>query len=55
MFLAVSRSVSPLTEDETFEATLITSAPSLCAAISKAVRVLVLGSKNKLTTVFPRR
>lgn len=55
MLRAVSLSVSPLTDDEMFDATLMTSAPSLCAAISKAVRVRVLGSKKRFTTTRPFR
>ena len=55
MFLAVSLRVSPFTEDDMLDEKLITSAPSLCAAISNAVRVLVLGSKKRFTTVFPFR
>ena len=55
MFFAVSLRVSPFTEDDMLDEKLITSAPSLWAAISNAVRVLVLGSKNRFTTVFPHR
>src|SRR5579863_1462721 len=52
---AVSRSVSPLQTLLPEEEMLITSAESRLAATSKEVRVRVLGSKKRLTTVFPRR
>ncbi len=51
---AVSASVSPLTTLEVAIATLSVSALSRFSAISNEVRVRVLGSKNRLTTVLPR-
>src|ERR1041385_5446986 len=52
---AVSSKVSPLTTLLDDGEKLITSALSRFAASSNDVRVLVLGSKNRLTTVRPRR
>ena len=54
MFRAVSTSVSPLTTLEDDPETLMTSAESHLPAISNEVRVRVEGSRNRLTTVFPR-
>ena len=51
---AVSASVSPLTTLEVPMATLSVSALRRFSAISNDVRVRVLGSKNRLTTVLPR-
>src|SRR5689334_1987234 len=51
---AVSSNVSPLTTLLDDGEKLITSALSRFAASSNEVRVLVLGSKNRLTTVRPR-
>ena len=51
---AVSTSVSPLTTLEVPMATFNVSALSRFSAISNDVRVRVLGSKNRLTTVRPR-
>src|SRR6185503_5236699 len=51
---AVSSKVSPLTTLLDDGEKLITSALSRLAANSNEVRVLVLGSKNRLTTVRPR-
>src|SRR6185295_6395890 len=51
---AVSSKVSPLTTLLDDGEKLITSALSRFAASSNEVRVLVLGSKNRLTTVRPR-
>ena len=48
-------SVSPLTTLLVDGEKLMTSALNRLAANSKEVRVRVLGSKNKLTTVLPRR
>src|SRR5687768_477308 len=53
-FIAVSTSVSPLTTLDVPMATLSVSALSRFSAISNDVRVRVLGSKNRLTTVRPR-
>lgn len=50
----VSSIDSPLLVDIREALRLITSADSRLAAISKVVRVRVLGSKNRLTTVLPR-
>ncbi len=50
----VSSKVSPLVVLDTRVSTLITSADRRLAAISKVVRVRVLGSKKRLTTVLPR-
>src|SRR5438093_6859012 len=55
MLRAVSSKVSPFTTLLEDGEKLITSALSRLAASSKDVRVLVLGSKNRFTTVFPRR
>src|SRR6185437_5729434 len=55
IFRAVSRSVSPFTTLLEEGEKLITSALRRLAASSKDVRVLVLGSKKRFTTVFPRR
>ena len=54
MFSAVSTSVSPLTTLEVPIATLRVSALRRFSAISNDVRVRVLGSKNRFTTVRPR-
>ena len=51
---AVSTSVSPLVTLEVATAMLRVSALSRFSAISNDVRVRVLGSKNRLTTVRPR-
>src|SRR5262249_49615957 len=51
---AVSLSVSPLVRLELVAVILITSALSRNAASSKEVRVRVLGSTKKLTSVLPR-
>src|SRR5690606_227475 len=51
---AVSISVSPLTTLDVAIATLSVSALSRFSATSNDVRVRVLGSKNRLTTVRPR-
>ena len=51
---AVSIRFSPLTVLLEDPEILITSALNLLPAISNEVRVLVLGSKNKLMMVFPR-
>src|SRR5215475_2767418 len=51
---AVSLSVSPLVRLELVAERLITSALNRRAASSKEVRVRVLGSTKKLTSVFPR-
>ena len=53
-FSAVSTSVSPLTTLDVGAAMLSVSALSRFSAISNDVRVRVLGSKNRLTTVLPR-
>src|SRR5262245_16285708 len=53
-FIAVSTSVSPLTTLDEAIATLSVSALRRFSAISNEVRVRVLGSKNRLTTVWPR-
>src|SRR5918993_4741778 len=55
MFSAVSTRVSPFTTLDVPMATFRVSALSRFSAISKDVRVRVLGSKNRLTTVRPRR
>ena len=55
MFRAVSASVSPLTTLDVEVVMLSVSALNLFSAISKDVRVRVLGSQNRLTTVLPRR
>jgi hypothetical protein len=52
---AVSLSVSPFKIELLDELILTTSADNLLAASSKEVLVLVDGSKNKLTIVFPLR
>src|SRR5215470_10978247 len=54
MLRAVSMSVSPLATLEDDPETLMTSAESHLPAISNEVRVRVEGSRNRLTTVFPR-
>src|SRR5579885_3359476 len=54
MLRAVSKSVSPLTTLLEEGEQLITSVLSRWAASSKEVRVRVLGSKKRLTTVLPR-
>src|SRR5438067_8477177 len=51
---AVSLSVSPLVRLEVVAEILITSALRRNAASSKEVRVRVLGSTKKFTSVFPR-
>src|SRR5262250_2139894 len=51
---AVSSNVSPLTTLLDDGEKLITSALNRFAASSNEVRVLVLGSKNRFTTVRPR-
>ena len=51
---AVSTSVSPLTTLDVATAMFSVSALSRFSAISNEVRVRVLGSKNRLTTVLPR-
>ena len=51
---AVSASVSPLTTLDVPMAMLSVSALRRFSAISNDVRVRVLGSKNRLTTVLPR-
>ena len=55
MFIAVSASVSPLSTLEVAIAMLSVSALSRFSAISNDVRVRVLGSKKRFTTVRPRR
>ena len=55
MFLAVSSKVSPFTMLLVDGEKFMTSALNRFAASSKEVRVRVLGSKNRLTTVFPRK
>ena len=55
MFCAVSRSVSPFVVLLLAASTEITSALRRLAAMSKAMRVRVLGSRNRLTMVLPRR
>src|SRR5215470_11819173 len=52
---AVSLSVSPLVRLEVVAEILITSALNRSAANSNDVRVRVLGSTKKFTSVFPRR
>src|SRR5439155_10021990 len=52
--LAVSFRVSPLLKLEVAAEILITSALNRTAASSKEVRVRVLGSTKKFTSVFPR-
>src|SRR5207237_6984364 len=52
--LAVSFKVSPLLKLEVAVEILITSALNRTAASSKEVRVRVLGSTKKFTSVFPR-
>ena len=54
MFIAVSASVSPLSTLDVATAMFSVSALSRFSAISNEVRVRVLGSKNRLTTVLPR-
>ena len=54
MLRAISSRVSPFTTLLEEGEKLITSALSRLAASSKDVRVRVLGSKNRLTTVLPR-
>ena len=54
MVWAVSRNDSPLVVDEDFASSEITSAERRLAAISKAMRVRVLGSRKRLTIVLPR-
>src|SRR5882724_1479222 len=51
----VSRSVSPLVEEDTAMFRLMTSAERRLAAISNVVRVRVEGSKNRLKTDLPRK
>src|SRR5881275_2163199 len=53
-FRAVSLSVSPLVRLEVVTEILITSALRRCAASSNEVRVRVLGSTKKFTSVLPR-
>ena len=55
MLRAVSTSVSPFTTLEVATAMLRVSALSRFSATSNDVRVRVLGSKNRFTTVRPRR
>src|SRR4051812_23659929 len=55
IFCAVSRKVSPLVVLEEAASNEIVSALRSLAAISKEMRVRVLGSRKRLTTVFPRR
>ena len=55
MFMAVSLSVSPLVRLLDVPEIDITSAHRLLAAISKAILVLVLGSRKRLTILFPFR
>ena len=55
MFLAVSARVSPFVVLLVEAVMLKVSALILLAAISKDRRVLVLGSKKRVTTVLPRR
>ncbi len=50
----VSLRLSPLDSDEPFAEKLMTSAESRLAAASNEMRVRVLSSKNRLTTVRPR-
>ena len=50
----VERAISPLVTLEVATAMLSVSALSRFSAISNDVRVRVLGSKNRLTTVLPR-
>ena len=54
MFSAVSTSVSPLSTLDVATAMFKVSALRRFSAISNDVRVRVLGSKNRLTMVFPR-
>src|SRR5438874_8833710 len=53
--LSVSTSDSPFETLEPEAVMEMTSAPRRLAAISKLVRVLVEASKNRLTTVRPRK
>jgi hypothetical protein len=53
--LAVSFSVSPLVRLEEVAEMLMTSALKRIAAISNEVRVRVLGSTKKFTSVLPRK
>jgi hypothetical protein len=53
MFIAVSLKVSPLVRLLDWPVMEITSADKLLAAISKAILVLVLGSRNRFTIRFP--
>ena len=53
-FRAVSLSVSPFFSELASAEKLITSALRRRAANSKLMRVRVLGSTNRLTTVLPR-
>src|SRR4051812_38628995 len=55
MFWAVSRSVSPLVVLEDAASNEIVSALRSFAAISNEMRVRVLGSRKRFTTVLPRR
>ena len=55
IFRAVSSSVSPFTTLLEEGEKLMTSALSRLAASSNDVRVLVLGSKKRFTTVLPRK
>ena len=50
---AVSLKVSPFLSEEPSIFIFMISAPSLLAAISKDIRVLVEGSKNKFIIVLP--
>src|SRR5208283_2556403 len=52
---AVSSKVSPLLVEDTLEAILSVSAERRLAASSKEMRVRVEGSKNRVTTVLPRK
>ncbi len=54
MFWAVSRRVSPLVVLLVAASNEITSALSRLAAMSNAMRVRVLGSRNRFTIVLPR-
>ena len=54
-FIAVSASVSPFTTLDVAIAMFSVSALSRFSAISNEVRVRVLGSKKRLTTVLPRK
>jgi hypothetical protein len=51
----VSLRLSPLDSEEPFAEKLMTSADRRLAAASNEIRVRVLSSKNRFTTVRPRR